>query len=151
MALGSVVGAVGASRGNPGGTTAAVTPHRHPGVVEPPKVACKGHRATPRVRLVGGRASRVLGCLRAADPFGGRRELALLLRWVLREAARLRTAGVAGSEATHGTNGSYLSVFSGMARTWVSGPMVALREAAAKRDRSVMAACRCSRWAAPTT
>ena len=106
MALGSVVGAVGASRGNPGGTTAAVTPHRHPGVVEPPKVACKGHRATPRVRLVGGRASRVLGCLRAADPFGGRRELALLLRWVLREAARLRTAGVAGLEAAHGANGS---------------------------------------------
>ena len=52
-----------------------------------------------------------LGCLRPQEPFGGRRELALLLWWVLREAARLRTAGVAGSEATHGTNGSWLSVF----------------------------------------
>ena len=58
-----------------------------------------------------------LGCLRPQEPFGGRRELALLLWWVLREAARLRTAGVAGLEAAHGANGSWCQFFSG---PWVS-------------------------------
>ena len=38
VALGSVVGALGATRGNPGGTAAAVTPHRYPGLVATPKV-----------------------------------------------------------------------------------------------------------------
>ena len=69
-----------------------------------------------------------LGCLRPQEPFGGRRELALLLRWVLREAARLRTAGVAGSKNTHGANAADCSflVALGVSRP---GPMVALRDA----------------------
>ena len=60
----------------------------------------------PTCPLGGAQGELVLGCLRLHAPFGGRRELALLLRWVLREAARLRNAGVAGLKANHGANGT---------------------------------------------